>query len=68
MKTVSGKALARLAERKGWKLARIHGSHHVYVKDGRTERLVIPVHGNRSLKFGLQRSLMKLIPATPEEL
>lgn len=68
MKTVSGKRLAKLAESKGWTLARIKGSHHIYVKDGRTERVVIPIHGNQDLKSGLQRSLMKIIPVDETEL
>jgi predicted RNA binding protein YcfA (HicA-like mRNA interferase family) len=68
MKSVSGRRLAKLAEQQGWKLARVNGSHHVYVKDGRMERLVIPFHGNDSLKTGLQRALMKLIPVKDEEL
>jgi len=29
MKAVSGKELARLVERHGWQLFRIHGSHHI---------------------------------------
>ena len=36
--------------------------------DGRIERLVIPIHGNQTLKTGLQHSLMKLIPVTEDEL
>ena len=68
MKSVSGKRLAKLAESHGWTLARVNGSHHVYVKDGCMERLVIPIHGNESLKTGLQRALMKLIPVTDDEL
>jgi predicted RNA binding protein YcfA (HicA-like mRNA interferase family) len=68
MKAVSGKRLAKLAEGKGWRLARVNGSHHIYVMDGRIERLVIPVHGNETLKMGLQRSLMKIIPLSDDEL
>jgi len=68
MKAVSGKRFAKLAEQKGWRLARINGSHHIYIMDGRNERLVIPIHGNESLKIGLQRSLMKIVPLTDEEL
>lgn len=60
MKAVSGKAFARAAERKHWKLLRITGSHHVYGKDGEVARLTIPIHGNTVLKQGLQRSLMKI--------
>lgn len=68
MKAVSGKRLAKLAEDKGWQLARISGSHHIFRTEGRIERLVIPIHGNQTLKTGLQRALMKLIPVTEDEL
>ena len=68
MKSVSGKRLAKLAEDKGWHLARINGSHHIFAMAGRSERLVIPFHGNQALKTGLQHSLMKLIPVSEDEL
>jgi predicted RNA binding protein YcfA (HicA-like mRNA interferase family) len=68
MKAVSGKRLAKLAEQKGWQLARVSGSHHVYTKEGRVERVVIPIHGNTTLKIGLQRALMKIIPVSEDEL
>ena len=68
MKAITGKRMAKLAEGKGWTLARINGSHHIYTKEGRLERVVIPIHGNKSLKIGLQRSLMKIIPVTEDEL
>lgn len=60
MKQVSGKALAKAIQRKGWSLARVNGSHHVFVLPGRRERIVIPIHGNRPLKIGLLRSQMKI--------
>ena len=68
MKAISGKRMAKLARKAGWRLARIQGSHHVFVKDGRMERVVIPVHGNKSLKIGLQRALMKIIPLSEQDL
>jgi predicted RNA binding protein YcfA (HicA-like mRNA interferase family) len=68
MKAVTGRRMAKLAERKGWLLARINGSHHVYTKEGRVERVEVPIHGNRTLKIGLQRSLMKIIPVAEDEL
>lgn len=68
MKAISGKSFARLAELKGWKLARINGSHHIYVMEGRMERLVIPIHRNQTLKIGLQSALMKIVPLTLDEL
>lgn len=68
MKAVTGRRMARLAESKGWSLARVNGSHHVYIKEGRIERVVIPIHGSKCLKVGLQRSLMKIIPVSESEL
>ena len=60
MKQVSGRELAKVIQRRGWTLARINGSHHIFTKPGYRERLVIPIHGNSPLKTGLLRSLMKL--------
>lgn len=60
MKQVSGQDLAGIVQKRGWRLARIHGSHHIFTMPNRRERLVIPMHGNRPLKVGLLRSLMKI--------
>jgi predicted RNA binding protein YcfA (HicA-like mRNA interferase family) len=60
LKQLPGKALAQALQRKGWVLARIKRSHHVFIKQGRPERIVIPIHGNRPLKIGLLRSQMKI--------
>ena len=59
MKALSGKELARLLESRGWLLLRIQGSHHIYGKEGRRERLSIPIHGNTPLKAGLQAYILK---------
>ena len=53
------------ARKDQWKSPRIH---HVYTKEGRMERVVIPIHGNKTLKIGLQRGLMKIIPVSDDEL
>jgi len=60
MKEVSGGELARPLEKDGWKLARIRGSHHVYIKEGRIDRISIPIHGNKPLKVGLLRHFLKV--------
>ncbi|MEL6711427.1 MAG: type II toxin-antitoxin system HicA family toxin [Pseudomonadota bacterium] len=59
MKTISGNKLCGILEKKGWLLKRVHGSHHIYAKAGLNLRISVPVHGNKSLKCGLQKSLMK---------
>ena len=68
MKAVSGKEFARLLEKKGWILKHIKGSHHVYMKEGNVVRISVPVHGNRPLKIGLQKHLMKIAEIEEEEL
>jgi predicted RNA binding protein YcfA (HicA-like mRNA interferase family) len=56
MKSLSGNEFIKLLERNGWKLARIRGSHHIYVKDGRTERISVPIQSSRRAEFhGLAR-------------
>lgn len=68
MKAVSGKDLARIVERHGWQLLRIQGSHHIYGKTGSVVRLSIPIHGNKPLKIGLLKHLMKLADLTEADL
>jgi predicted RNA binding protein YcfA (HicA-like mRNA interferase family) len=68
MKVLSGRDFARLAERRGWRLLRVSGSHHIYGKAGTVVRLSIPIHGNRPLKTGLLRHLAKLAEISAEEL
>lgn len=60
MKGISGKDLCKLLERHGWCLMRIHGSHHVYGRAGSAVRLSVPIHGNRPLKIGLAKHLLKM--------
>ena len=68
MKQVSGKDFAKLLSQKGWELKKIHGSHHVYTKTDRKERISLPVHGNKPLKTGLLRHLMKIADISEKEL
>ncbi|MBI5233239.1 MAG: type II toxin-antitoxin system HicA family toxin [Deltaproteobacteria bacterium] len=68
MKRVSGKQICRILERKDWRLKNVHGSHHVYMKDGRKERISVPVHGNRDLKLGMLMAIMKIAGIGEEEL
>ena len=68
MKTVSGKRMCQILEGKGWRLARVTGSHHIYVRQGSNLRITVPIHGNQNLKIGLQRVIMKLADVREEEL
>ena len=68
MRPVSGAAFTKAVEKRGWRLLRVNGSHHVYGKGGEPARLVIPMHSGRDLKLGLQRSLMKAAGLTDEDI
>lgn len=59
MKNISGKKLCRILEDNGWNLSRVSGSHHIYTKDGEDAKIVVPVHGNKSLKTGLLKAILK---------
>jgi len=68
MKSVSARDLAKAVERKGWVLLRVHGSHHIYGREGSTVRLSIPMHEGRDLKVGLARHLMKMAGISDDDL
>ena len=50
------KDLLKLLKRTGWTVVRIHGSHHILQKDGKTT--VIPVHG-KEVPTGLLNSILR---------
>ncbi len=59
MNSMSGKELAKLLERNDWILLRVQGSHHIQGKAESSIRISVPIHGNKSLKVGLLRHLLK---------
>jgi len=65
---MSGKDFASLLEKHGWKLRKIKGSHHIYMKPGNPARISIPVHGNKPLKIGLMKHFMKIAKIDESEL
>ncbi len=68
MKSVSGKDLCRALEGHGWTLRRVHGSHHIYGKEGSEVRLSVPVHGARPLKMGLVKHLLRMAGLSEKDL
>lgn len=68
MKSVSGREFARIVERHGWSLLRVSGSHHIYSKPGSIVRLSVPIHGNKPLKTGLLRHLVKMAELSDDDL
>jgi len=68
MKSISGKKMSALLEKKGWMLIRVTGSHHIFTRSGSNLRITVPVHGNRDLKTGLQKSIMNQAGISEDEL
>lgn len=54
-----GKELVKLAEKQGYRLDRISGSHHIMVKDDKT--VSIPVHSGKEVPKGTAEKIMKLM-------
>ncbi|MGZ7196425.1 type II toxin-antitoxin system HicA family toxin, partial [Streptococcus pyogenes] len=38
---------------------RVRGSHHHFKKDGIPYLVTIPIHGNKDLKLGLEKKILK---------
>jgi predicted RNA binding protein YcfA (HicA-like mRNA interferase family) len=55
---MTGKQMLILAEKNGWKLTRINGSHHIMWKESFAP-VSIPIHGNKALKKGIEHQLLK---------
>lgn len=53
---------------KGWTQLRVNGSHHILVKEDEVRVVSIPVHGNKSLKTGTQKAIMKSAGLTEKDL
>ncbi len=68
MKRLTGKTMCRVLERHGWRLARIKGAHYIYQRAGAPRPIPVPVHGNTTLKIGMQRAIMREAELTSEDL
>ncbi|MGK7878625.1 MAG: type II toxin-antitoxin system HicA family toxin [Crocosphaera sp.] len=68
MKSISGKKLCKIVEKRGWILKRVTGSHHIYQKPDNQQILSIPVHRDQDLKLGTLKSLMKIANLSEQDL
>lgn len=68
MKSILGKKLCKIVEKKGWILKKVTGSHHIYNKPNENKILSIPVHRNRDLKIGTLKSIMKIVQLSEDDL
>lgn len=68
MKTITGKRMCQLLVAHGWVLLRVNGSHHIFGKPGHIEIISVPVHGQKTLKPGLLKHVMKISGMSDPEL
>ena len=54
---MTGKEVIARLKAAGWKLDRIHGSHHIMTKGGRA--VPVPVHGARDIGAGLLAAIQR---------
>jgi predicted RNA binding protein YcfA (HicA-like mRNA interferase family) len=52
-------------KRQGFSVVHIRGSHHVVQRGG--QYTTVPIHGNRTLKIGTLRKILRDIDMTPVE-
>jgi len=62
---VSGEEMVRFLTKRGFAVIRVRGSHHFLEGAGR--RTCVPVHGNRPLKTGTLRSILRDVELSPAE-
>ena len=54
---MTGKEVIAKLKAAGWKLDRVHGSHHIMTKGG--QAVPVPVHGSRDIGAGLLSALRR---------
>ncbi len=54
---MTGKEVIAKLKAAGWKLDRIHGSHHILTKGG--QAIPVPVHGSRDMGAGLLSAIQR---------
>jgi len=68
MKHKSGIQMAAIARGLGWLMKSQRGSHQHY-RDPVTGKIVtIPIHGNKILRAGTQKAIMKVLGITDADL
>lgn len=68
MKPISGKRFIKILESHGWVFSRIQGSHSIYTKTGHEGTISVPIHGNKLLKIGLLKHLMRIAGLSEDDI
>jgi predicted RNA binding protein YcfA (HicA-like mRNA interferase family) len=64
---VTGREVARVAEKLGFRLRHQVGSHPVYSRQDDGARVTIPMHAGKTIKPGTLRSIITDLRTSPEE-
>ena len=56
---LTGREMAKLAEKYGWVENRQNGSHHHFKREDFDYIVTIPIHGNQYLGKGLESKILK---------
>ena len=56
---MTGREVIRALLRRGWRVVRIRGSHHLLEKAGQQAGVTVPVHGKKDLGIGLVKAIEK---------
>jgi predicted RNA binding protein YcfA (HicA-like mRNA interferase family) len=64
---ITGSQAIRAFSKIGFSVVRISGAHHVMKRPGHRFVLTVPVHGNKTLKAGTLRNLIRTAGITLEE-
>ena len=67
VRQVTAREVVRVATRLGFVLKRQKGSHAVYKRESDNKRVVIPMHGSRSLRPGTLHSILKDMGVSADE-
>ena len=68
MKHRSGKQMAAIARENGWVLKSQSGSHAKYRDPITGKAVTIPIHGSTMLRAGTQKTIMKVMGLTDNDL
>ncbi len=64
---VTGKEVARVAQRLGFQFRRQSGSHAIYVRPTDSARVVIPMHGGVAIKRKTLRAIIEDLKLSVKE-
>ena len=60
--------MCRALKKCGWILVRTKGSHHAFQHPEHPGTIIVPIHGNKTLKPGTQHGIMKDAGLTEDDL